>query len=166
MKTICRTAVAAASTGANKFRRHMQMAPMLSNFAQRPESPRALAHLELGWIFHHVNRIWWKHFRIKPLISWNLLQREKWIVICYVRKLVKESLQDKTWIKMPILWNYRDSLTTFWPNKWWFVFDVVKDSSYTNQSCCIKEKLTIWSNPLFDRIFWPNWNYFLKVIKI
>ena len=37
-------AAARASTGANKFRRHMQMAPMLSNFAQRPEL-RELEHV-------------------------------------------------------------------------------------------------------------------------
>ena len=89
MKTICRTAVAAASTGANKFRRHMQMAPMLSNFAQRPESPRAPAHLELGWIFHHMNRIWWKHFRIK-------LKSQKLYWFFFIRIVKFKKCQNQT----------------------------------------------------------------------
>ena len=51
-------------------------------------------------------------------------------------------LQDKTWIKMPIVWKHRvfwffitEILWwTFWRNKWQSVFDIVKDSSY----CVIK----------------------------
>ena len=39
-------------------------------------------------------------------------------------------LLDKTRIKMPNLWDYRDTLTTFWRNKWQSVFDVVKNLCY------------------------------------
>ena len=52
-------------------------------------------------------------------------------------------LQDKTWIKMPILWNYCDALTNFLTNNWWSVFDVVKILRY-----CLKKlkilRFRIW----------------------
>ena len=62
------------------------------------------------------------------IITSNNSSKNLWCFCC---------LQDKTWIKMPILWKHSVFVfiteilwRTFWHNKWRSVFDVVKDSSF------------------------------------
>ena len=83
-----------------------------------------------------------QNYQIKSAV---FLLRQKWIVNFHVKKFVKDlsnenkqwcfcCLQDKTWIKMPILWKHF-SITeilwrTFWRNIWQSIFDVVKILRY------------------------------------
>ena len=85
----------------------------------------------LAGIFYNVKNS--LSFITSKSLSENLSNNNKYLRFC--------CLQDKMWIKMPnwtiflisskvfvliteIFWR------TFWRNKWWFVFDVVKDSSF------------------------------------
>ena len=104
----------------------------------------------LAGVFYNVKN--GSSFIASKILSKNLSNENKHCCFC--------CLQDKTWIKMPILWNYWDSLTNFreLPENWHFNLRFVLKTTKTPVFVFITEIL--WQK------FWRNkWQSIFNVVK-